>query len=149
MKILVLFLFLIATPVLASQENPTRDELKQTLAHIKRLVLELRTDLDNEKAAHIQVDLALSHVTENLNNATAQITVLQSQINAQTAACNKAITERAHLLKKLHLAKLILSLAASAAVVFGVLKLLPIPPISYYVGGSALVIVNVLIWTLL
>ena len=121
-----------ATPATA---GPSRAELLQTVRHIESLAKELQTDLDKEKAAHA--------------SATTQNGELQQAIDKQAEQLNKAITERDHILKKLHLAKIIVSAVASALVIFIVLKLGILPPIMFYVIGAAIAAVNAAVWIFL
>ena len=123
------------SPAFASAENPTRDELIQTVRHIESLAKNLQSDLDHEKAAHA--------------SATTQNVQLQKAIDAQSVQLNKAIAERDHILKKLHLAKIIVSAVASALVIFIVLKLGIPPPFVFYVMGAAIAAVNVAVWLFL
>ena len=121
-----------ATPAAA---GPSRVELLQTVRHIESLAKELQTDLDKEKAAHA--------------SATTQNGELQQAIDKQAEQLNKAIAERDHILKKLHLAKIIVSAVASALVIFVVLRLGIPPPLMFYVIGVAIAAVNAAVWIFL
>jgi hypothetical protein len=123
--------------VSASQDQPTRDELLQTVRHVADLAKETQAELDAEKTAH-------SAVATELAQATAQNQSLQTAIDSMSARCNKAIADLDHVLEKLHLAKWImtgLALAACALLAFQI----P-PPIGLYAGGAAAVAATTAIW---
>lgn len=130
-------------------EGPSRAELLQTVRHIETLAGQLQSDLDNEKAAHASAAAALTSAQGNLKDATAKNLELQKAIDIQADQLNKAIVQLAHVLKKLHLAKIIVSAVASALVIFVVLKLGIPPPFMFYVMGAAIAAVNAAVWIFL
>ena len=129
--------FVLASSVLASQNAPTRDELLQTIKHIESLARDTQNQLDQEKAAHQQVQNAL-------NAATTQNQQLQSSIDSMAQKCNSAIAAEKHLSEKLHLAKWIMSGLAVAAIGFLALKLGY--PLGLYIGGPIVGMALTYIW---
>ena len=135
MKRILAFL-IIATPLLASPDNPTRDELLQTVHHIQVLAQQLQADLQSEKELTKTVGTAL-------DNATKENETLQAQVNTLTAKANAAIRDHDKIMKKYHFLKNIAAIIAGAVAVLLVLQfgaLIP-PPFNIYAmiaaGGGA------------
>lgn len=142
MKLIIPLLFL---PIVAFGQKvetptaPSRQALLQTVLHIQRLAQDLQSNLDKEKVAHAQTDKALA-------TATSQNVTLQNAINAQSDQLNKAIGERDHILKQLHILKFIVSGAVTAAIVFAFLYFPIPPPFNLYAAGALIVAANAFIW---
>lgn len=137
---LMLLLMLAHVSASASQEQPTKDELLQTVRHIGQLAKDTQAELDKEKTAHAAIGTQLTL-------ATAQNKTLQTAIDSMSARCNQAIADRDHLLGKLHLAKWIMSGLAIAAIAFVAIRLPP--PVNLYAGGASAVAAVAAIWLFL
>ena len=140
-RILLLFIPALA---LASPENPTRQELLQTVAHIEKLAEETQAELEQEKLAHKGTQDALTFANSALTDTQKQFTTYKMAAEQEIAKGNQAIVDRDHLLKKLHLAKWIMSALAVAAIAFVAMKIPP--PIGLYIGGAAAVAAVGFIW---
>lgn len=127
----VLLLFLPVT-MLASQNAPTRAELLQTIKHIEQLAQETQAELDQERAAHDQTKLALDGAQKAAQDTQAQFTQYQKTAEAEIEKGNKAILALAHVVKKLHLAKFIMSGLWIALCAFIALRLQSIPILGVY-----------------
>ena len=134
------FLILLILSVFASPQNPTKEELLATVRHIETLAVETQQDLDKEKQAHAQV-------AQQLDQATAQNKTLQAAIDSMSERCNKAIASLDHVLKKLHLAKWIMS--GIWVAVCGLVFLKAGYPLGVYIGGGLLVAGEIAIWTMI
>lgn len=81
MKSLLLILaLLVAAPALASPENPTREELRQTVEHIVRLTKTQAAELDAAKTKLETTSTELNSVRKALADSKGQITKLDEQI---------------------------------------------------------------------
>src|SRR5215471_20157428 len=110
-----LALYLIPLAVFASAENPTREELLQTVKHINVLAQQLQSDLKKEREAHNEVAMGLDAATRENN-------VLQSQINTLTEKANRAIADHEKVMKKYHFLKWIASFIAAGVAVLLVMQ---------------------------
>lgn len=144
MKRSLLILLLTSGLAYADQNNPTKDELLQTVRHIQSLAKDLQSNLDKEKAAHAEVAAALV-------NAQKENTTLQSQINALTDKANRAIADHDKVMKKYHFLKWIASFIAAGVAVLIVLQLRPLipPPFNLYAMGGAGAGAAALVWLFL
>jgi hypothetical protein len=140
-RALLLFIPAIA---LASPQNPTRDELLATVKHIESLAIETQQELDAEKQAHASTKQALADSRAALLGTQTQFNAYQKATDAIVQNANKAIAERDHLLKKLHLAKLIVSALWIAIVAFVALKIPP--PLGFYIAGGLALAGAAAIW---
>ena len=140
-RILLLFIPALA---LASPENPTRQELLQTVAHIEKLAEETQAELEQEKLAHKGTQDALTFANSALSDTRAELKTYQNAVETITTKANQAIADRDHLLAKLHLAKWIMCALAVAAIAFVAMKIPP--PIGLYIGGAAAVAAVGFIW---
>lgn len=127
-----------------SPENPTRSELLQTVQHIQRLAEETQGELEQERLAHKGTSDALTMANHALDDTQKSFNTYRLAAEKEIARGNQAITERDHLLKKLHLAKWIMSALAVAAIAFLAMKI-PLPLSLYLGGGTAMAAVS-LIW---
>jgi hypothetical protein len=65
----------------ASQENPTRDELLQTVKHIQSLAHDLQNDLDQEKAQHAITQNALDDANDRATELSKHDATVTAQLN--------------------------------------------------------------------
>jgi len=114
MRIAFALLFVPLT-AFATADNPTREELLQTVRHINQLSQQLQGDLKKEREAHNEVAMGLDAATKENN-------VLQSQINSLTDRANKAIRDHDKVMKKYHFLKWIASVIAAAVAVLIVMQ---------------------------
>jgi len=140
----IILLIIGAVVASASPENPTRQELLQTVQHIQKLAQETQAELEAEKLAHKMTSDALTFADKALRDTTNAFAVYKSVAEQEIARGNKAIIERDHLLRKLHLAKLIMSVLAVATVAFVAMRIPP--PLSLYLGAGASVAAVTFIW---
>lgn len=135
-----LILALVSLPVvaLASSDNPTRQELLQTIVHIQSLAQETQKELDAEKAAHADTEKALNAAgAANLDTQT-QFNSYQKAAEQEIKKGNDAITQLDSVVKKLHRAKWILCGVWVLLIGF-VITQLPLAFKQYeLIGGAAL-----------
>ena len=108
--IIVVFLLLILGAKLssASPENPTRQELLQTVVHIEALSKETQAELEQEKLAHKGTQDALIFANSALADTSKQFNDYRTAAETEIQKGNAAITELAVLVKKHHLDLIIL-----------------------------------------
>lgn len=150
--ILLAFVLLVlgAKLVSASQDNPTRAELLQTVRHISALARETQAELDAEKAAHTNTETALASALKANQDTRSQFDSYQAACETEIQKGNKAITALAALVKKHHLDLIILCglwvgfvalLYMKAGTILG--------PAGVYIGGALAVAgVGFILWRL-
>lgn len=116
--------------VLASQDNPTRDELLQTVQHIQRLSKQQQTELDAAHANEGKLQSQLTGAQTALGTAQSSLVTLQGKIDVLAQHDANATADKEHILKKYHFLKLLACIIAAAAAVFGVMQLTSFIPIA-------------------
>lgn len=95
-------LLFIPVVALASQDNPTRQELLQTVKHIQQLAIETQQELDAEKQAHASTKNALVLAQQATNDTQGQFDAYRKAVESEIQKGNKAIVSLAALVKKHH-----------------------------------------------
>ena len=126
-----------------SQDNPTKEELLQTVAHIQKLAEQTASDLNDEKQAHVQTSQQLASAQSELATAKTNFDQYQQATKKIVDEGNAAIAAKKHLEQKLHLAKF---LACGIWLAVCALVALRIPGIGMYVGGGLAVAGISAIW---
>lgn len=129
MRILsVAFVLVLVGSSFASQTNPTREELLQTVQHISRLAKEQQKELDagHVNEAKLQSDLTITQTY--LGTATSSLVTLQGDINTLAQHDANETADKNHILKKYHFLKGIACAIAAAAAIFLVMQLTKFVP---------------------
>jgi Ni/Co efflux regulator RcnB len=142
------------SPSLASQTDPTREELRQTVQHIQRLAKEQQVELDaaheNEKTLQGKLTATLGA----LGTAQSSLITVQGKINLLAQHDANETAAKAHILAKYHFLKAIACAIAAAAAIFAVMQLtsfipLAIMPYKIYLYAGAGLGAAILVATLL
>lgn len=123
----------------------SEDDIAKTIAHkneLKGEVLDANNKTDQAARQQAQTLVEAANSTVEAQKALAAYQLATKSILNQA---NAAIAAHDQLVAKLHLAKWILS--AIATLVVWLIALKANPPVSFYAGGAATVLVNLFIWT--
>ena len=131
MKSFIVALFLPVT-LLASQSQPTKEELLATVKHIEALAKETQAELDQEKQAHAQTQASLDAAQKANDETKLQFQAYQKTAETEIAKGNAAILSLSHVVKKLHTAKWLMSGLWIALCAFVALRLQSIPILGAY-----------------
>lgn len=129
MKFILALLFSAST-LLASQDNPTREELRQTVQHIQRLAKEQQAELD---AAHLNeksLEKNLNGTLKDLGTAQSKLITVQGEINTLAQHDANETADKKHILTKYHRLKAIACVIAAAVAIFLVMRLTSFIPIA-------------------
>jgi hypothetical protein len=128
----LLLISVIPGTLVASENNPTKQELLQTIKHIETLATETQQELDAEKQAHAQTQTALDQSLTANKNAQTSFGAYQKQAETEIAKGNAAIASLAHVVKQLHTAKWIMTGIWICLCGFIAIKLQTIPVLGAY-----------------
>jgi septal ring factor EnvC (AmiA/AmiB activator) len=128
MKFLVFLLC--ASVAIASQSDPTRGELLQTIQHIQRLAKEQQKELDEGHGHEQSLERELKGAQDELGTTQNSLVSLQVDINNLAAHDAKETADKTHILTKYHRLKAIACSIAAAAAVFGVMQLTSFIPMA-------------------
>lgn len=122
MKALAILIAL-ALPAAASQAEPTRAELLQTVQHISRLAKEQQADLDAAHEHEKSLETNLQSVLKELGETQATLVTVQTEINTLAQHDANETADKKHILTKYHRLKAIACAIAAAAAIFLIMRL--------------------------
>lgn len=128
---------------MASQTEPTRAELLQTVQHISRLAKEQQSDLDAAHEHEGSLETNLKGVLKELGETQSNLVNVQTEINTLAQHDANETADKKHILTKYHRLKAIACAIAAAAAIFLVMRLTSFIPtfiapykIYLYVGAG-------------
>lgn len=143
----IIYLAWLVAPAKGSQDNPTREELLQTVKHIAALAKETQGELDAEKAAHSQTQSALDSAISSNHDTQMQFASYQLAAETQIKKGNDAIAQLNGVIKKLHRAKWILCGIWVLLVGLAITKVpLPLKAYGIYIGAGLVAAGCAFIW---
>lgn len=120
----ILAILLIATvPAFASQSEPTRAELLQTVQHISRLAKQQQTELDAAHESEKSLTANLNGALKELGATQSELITVQGEVNTLAQHDANETADKKHILGKYHKLKAIACAIAAAAAIFLVMRL--------------------------
>lgn len=126
----VFAILLFTSGALASPDNPTREELRETVRHIGRLAKEQQIELDAAHANEKTLQGKLEGAQKQLGDAQSSLVKVQGEINALAQHDANETASKKHILTKYHRLKAIACLIAAAVAVFLVMRLTSFIPLA-------------------
>lgn len=123
MKLSIILCIVLATGLMASQDDPTQEELLQTVDHIQRIAEGAINDLVKEKEAHANTQAALDRAKLDLTSTQQEFDGYKLEVKNTVDRANEAIAAHDNLVKHLHRAKWIATALVLAACGLAVMKI--------------------------
>lgn len=130
MRLVLVLVIAFSMSALASQTNPTREELLQTVQHISKLAKEQQTELDEAHANESSLDTNLKGALKELGKAQGQLVDLQTEILKLAQHDANETAAKKHILHKYHILKAIACAIAAAVAIFVVMRLTSFIPMA-------------------